>query len=541
MGRPALRQYIKNERGNALVSAFLIIIVLFIFGMGILALTAQNARQAVVTDTFERAYYVAGGGAKTGVEIVRFAVMEQYNSIAEAVKASGNKDIGANQPASFFAGVEGIIHAYLANPQNLQQPDTSAGGPASFTLGIVNNGASPKRTYTIRSTAAGGNATRVIVSTIDITFKQVELSAAAFTPLGSETVLCGGMFDAANAYVSITGTAKFGELKYKKWNFNYNGNSNPSQELLDSLEDTSVAGRLNWNMKYPGFTREAITTAAPTLPALPNGASVTNASFKDPPFNWHVPSPIYLEGQPGASFTVESSLGNYVGGQIVCTGNLTVRTAVDGTAGNYVKMYSSGTFTQSSGQLNYVKIFSDGNVNIGNGPAVKNAYIYSKGSVTLTGREMSNLVIVCDGNLTISGGSSTNVTIYCKGSISDGSNTRVNMKVYCDSYTMSGGNIQGSSILYAERFIHLESTVRGLFYTNGNITCGNGAGVTGQLVAKGNITTPGYSFNQDAALIAQLNVDPFVTSSPADSAVTVTQPIDGEIFTNNPKYREATD
>lgn len=524
--------FCKDNRGSALLSVFMVVTVILVLGMGILALSLGNTNQAKTADTYEKDYYVADGAAKHAVEAVNNAALEQYRLIAIDVKNNG-EGTASNNAVDFFNDLAVTLAAYTP-----VQPDSSAGGPTSVSMQISNNGGSPTRVFTILATATDSKTTRKISSNVSITFKKVTLTNNAFKSPGGETVISGGTFDASNASVSITGTAKFGTLKYKQWNFNYNGNSNPDAATLASLQDTGTAAKFAWKMKYPGYTEEAKTSVTPTLPLITNNSTITNASFKDPPFNWTVPSPIYLEGQSGASFTIDSSLGTYRGGQIYCTGSLTDSAEIDGTSGNYVKIYSTGTFNQGTGQLNYVKVFGDGNVNLNSGPAISNSYIYSKGDITISGRTMNNLTIICDGDLTISGGSSTNVTIYCNGTITDSSNTRTNMKVYCDSYSMSGGNIQGNSIVYAETFMHLESTVRGLFYSNGDITCGNGAGVTGQMAAKGNITTTGYSFTQDSALMAQLNVDPFTTSSPADSSIKIVQPANSDIFTNTPAYSE---
>ena len=513
-----------NTKGSALVSALLVITVLLILGTGVIWLSLANAKQARFTDTFERSYYTADGGAQQAIERIKGAVLDQYNAIASDLE---DNILSSNNAASFFSAIDAVNYTP-------PQPDASTGGPSSLQVDIAASVVdADTHRYTVTSRAyKDGTLIRRVQGSIDVTFVPVT-KAATFTPLGNEILLAGGLFDSSAGYVSITGSAKFGSLNYKKWNFNYNGNSNPDAATLQSLIDPALAGRFTWSMKYPGFTKEAKSTTALTLPAIANGTTVTNASFKDPPYNWTVPSPIYLEGQSGASFTISSSIGSFNGGQIVCTGSLTDTAPIIGTSASYVKIYSSGTFTQSNGQLNYVKVFGDGNVNLNNGPEVRNSVICAKGDLTISGRTMSNLKIYCGGNLTISGGSSSNVTIYCNGTFNDNANTRTNMKVYCDSYRMSGGNIVGDSIVYAETFMHLESTVSGLFYTNGDIDINNGgSGITGQIAAKGNITTRGYSFTQDLAMIARLNVDPFVTSSPGSSgSASVTQPQNSQIFT----------
>jgi hypothetical protein len=97
---------------------------------------------------------------------------------------------------------------------------------------------------------------------------------------------------------------------------------------------------------------------------------------------------------------------------------------------------------------------------------------------------------------------------------------------------MSGGNFTGDNIVYAENSIYLESTVSGLFYSNGNINIGTGSGLTGgQVVAKGNVNINGsFNFRYDAAMMDRLNVDPFTTST-GSGATSIVQPANSLIFT----------
>lgn len=492
MKKPAFLRYIGDNRGSALVSVFLVIIVLLVLGMGILALSVANNKQAKVDNTYERDYYVADGSAKQGVETLKSAALERYRQIADDLK---NNILTSNNAASFFAYVDAVSYTP-------PQPDASAGGPTSSTVAIshatVN---SSTHRYTVLSSASDGATSRSIAGSIDITFVPVTVQGATFTPLGSETILAGGTFRQNSGWSAVSGTVKFGAFS----------SYNPSQFKLKDMNQSdtstwivpSVKDSLNWSMKYPGFTDSVRTPAAQlSLPPIADGTSITNAAFKNPPYNWNVPSPIYLEGASGASFTISSF--QYKGGQVYCTGNLGISNDVLGTSSSYVYLYCSGDLNLSNGAIQYSKIY-------------------------------------CGGNLTINGGSGLDhVTIYCNGSISDSCTNRTNVRVYCKSYTMNGGNFVGDNVLYAENSIHLESTVSGLFYTNGTIDLGSGSGLTGQMAAKGNITVNGsFDFKPDSAMIARLNVDPFMTSSPGGSGSSaIIQPPSSQIFTTTPTYTE---
>jgi hypothetical protein len=524
--KPMKRIHLKDNRGSALISVFMLITVIIILGMGILALSLANTKQAKTTDTYEKDFYVADGAAKQAVEAVNNAALEQYRLIAIDVKNNG-EGTTSNNATDFFNGMAALLSAYVP-----VQPDSSAGGPTSVTVPISNNGGSPTRVYTVLATATDSKTTRKISSTVSITFKKVTLSSAAFTPLGDQVLLCGGMFDVSKVHVDITGTAEFGALKINPWNFNYNGNNNPDQATLNTLIDPSLSNNLNWNMKYPGYTEEPKTT--PVNPIyLSNGS---NYSSNNPV------SPVYLEGNTGASFTVSSTNSGFTSGQIWCDKKLTLSSdTLSGSPSNYIKIYSSGDMTITSTPMSYCKIYCDGNLSISGGSGISNLIICCHGNITIGSVTRNNLKIFCDKDLTITGGSSTNDTIYCKGTFNDGSTDRYNTHVYCNVYKMSGGNFysnpSGDSIVYAETSMHIESICNGLFYTNGNLDCGGGR-VTGQVAAKGSITTNGYSFIQNSAMMARINVNPFTSSSPADSNVQVVQPKNTDIFTNTPTYVE---
>lgn len=496
----------KDNRGSALVSVFLIICVILIIGMGIIALSASNAAQAKVNGTYEKDYYAADGAAKQEVEALRNAALEQYRLIAADVQNYG-ENTASNNYVDFFSNIKTAMNAYTA-----VQPDPSAGGPTSITLDqIKDDGGNPTRVYTIAATASDAKTSRKIATTVSITFKKVTLSAAAFTPLGTDTIISGGMFDCHSGNVDLgtsgtPATAHFAALNATQYHFNWNGNSQMTvAQLQAGLVDTNLQSEITWwNMKYPGFTSAVkVPSGQLSLPTFNSATTVSNGSF-----NWHIPSPIYLdlEGASG-TYTLDGSF-SYIGGQIYCTTNL-----------NMSSPYITGT-------------------------AANNVKIYCKGALSISGSIVSYTTIYCDGNVTINGGSSYNhVTIYCNGTISDSCTDRYNDRYYCKNYTMSGGNFDYSAsddmgnMVYAESSMHLESNVSGFFYTNGTMTC-NGGKLYGQAVAKGGITTPGYSFYQDSAMMAKIYTNPFLSSSPADTSIKVVQPKNTEIFTNTPTYSE---
>jgi hypothetical protein len=515
---------IADNRGSALISVFMVITVIILMGMGILALSVANVKQAKADDTYERDYFAASGGAQQGVEVLKSAALEKYNDIADDLK---NNILGTNNASSFFAVLDAVSYA-------APQPDSSAGGPSSLSVTISHTTVdADTHRYSVLSTATDGTISRRVLGSIDINFVPVTAASAAFTPLGNETMITGGTLIQNSGNTTINGAVRFGALPtYRQWNFSLNGVANPD---LSPYVDPSTASSLNWSMQYPGFTDDPKTVAALSIPLISNNSTVKSSSFPG-----GMVSPVYLQGKPGASFTVTGINSGFTSGQIDCYRKLTITSCtLDGSAGSYIKLYSTLGMAISSTVLDYCKLFVDGNLTISGGGGLSNLVIYCSGDVTIGSTTLNNVKIICGGNCTINGGGTTNLTIYSAHDVLVTSNDRTNMKVYCDTFTMSGGNIRGDTIVYAESSIHLESTVSGLFYTNGNIDIGSGSGLTGQIVAKGKITLNGsFGFNFDSAMLGRLNVNPFVTSSPGSgSGSTITQPSSSDIY-GTPAFNE---
>ncbi len=515
-----------NERGAALVAVFLVLMVLLTLGLGVMALSMGSAKQAVVTDTYEKAYYAAEGGAQQGVEYLRSQVLRVYSNIKSDL-ASGITS--SNNATSFFNNLNTSITNSATKFNPVLTESSGAASVTGLTASIAASASGITRTYTITSTAAGGEARRIVVGKIDVTFKEVTVSSGALT-LSDHVVMTGGTFHVVSGdnRVNNPATVLFGSYDNPNTNPWYDGFVYDDKPNTSNWINPGLAGTLTWEMEYPGYSNEAKYPNAPSIAPIANGASVTNAAFKNPPYNWTVPSPVYLEGAPGASYSVSNF--SIIGGQVVSTGNLSISAPnITGTADKYVKIYCSGDLTISSSILKYVKIFCDGNLTISGGSGTRNCKIYVKGNVTLS-TVIEDDTIICGKNLTLQGNSANRCTIYAKQKVTMDSNNRTNMKIYCDVLSTSGGGIGGDTIVYAESSLNLCGNVAGLFYTNGTAKIGtpqNGS-LTGQVVAKGDTYTYGYQFNKDPN-ISRLYDDAFVTST-GSATMTITLPLNTEIF-----------
>lgn len=478
-----------DKSGSALLAVVMIISVVLILGMGILTLSLANARQNKIDDTYERDYYSADGGAQQGVEALKNAALEQYRMISVDLK---NNVLSSNNATSFFTALDAVTYSP-------PQPDSSVGGPNTLTVAISHSTVdSDTHRYTVTAAATDGKTPRKIVGSVDISFIPVT-TATDFTPLGTQAVISGGTLVTNGNYCEIQGDVKFGTLPtYSQYQFKLNGVTNPD---LSSYVDTNTASSINWNMSYPGFTSSAKPSSL-TLPAYSSATSLTNSIFSVAPYNWTVPSPIYLDLE-GSSGTYTMSSFDYIGGTIYCTANLTDSCPhITGTSGNYVKIYCKGNLTLSGVVGSYVKIY-------------------------------------CDGNVTISGGGIDHLTVYCNGTLTDSSNSKTQVRYYCNSYIMTGGQSSGDNIIYAKSSMTIQSSpVTGLLYSGGNITIQGGSSVTGQIVAKGNIIMNGpFNYNYDASMLQRLNADAFPTST-GGGTITTIEPPSSQIY-STPSYQES--
>ena len=136
-----------------------------------------------------------------------------------------------------------------------------------------------------------------------------------------------------------------------------------------------------------------------------------------------------------------------------------------------------------------------------------------------------NMVIVCAGNVNVSSASLADTKLFCGG-----------------AFSFTSNSITGNSIIYSRgniTFSNASGTMHGLFYSGGVITISQASmQLTGQIAAQGeiDITQASPSYTYDAALIQQLESDPFVTGG--SGAAVIVQPPDSQIFTGTPSYTE---
>lgn len=509
-GMKKILRAMSDERGSAMVSVFLVITVLLVLGMGILALSLSNTKQAVTTNTYERCFYAADSGAKQGVERLKSAALEYYRVVAEEVKAGS---MANNNAASFFAYLDAI--GYTA-----PQPDAASGGPTSLGVSISNTAVdADTHRYTVLATASGDSATRKVAGTIDITFEPIT-TTSGFTSFGDQAIIAGGTFTMGTKInVPVNGDVRFGAYVNPRSNpptySKYDGLS-ANNENVPGWIDPATADSLNWDLNYSSFVLPK-TAVTPSLPLIKNGDTVNTSYIASKGAT--LTSPFYIEGEPGASYSIKAL--NINRGQFISDGNLTIDggSGYFGTSSSYLKIYVKGNLVIKSTTLSYAKIF-------------------------------------CEGNVTIDGsGDFTGVEIYCKGDVKISSINLVNVKVYSgDQFTFGGGNVTGQSLVYAKNDMKLGTevgggssgcTLSGLFYSNGTASVNAGGSMTGQIVAKGNMTMAGsFSFTYNQALIDAILDDPnfqngpFVTGNTSGSSTQVVEPASSKIFTATSPFTE---
>ncbi len=554
MNRKRNATVLMNNRGSALLTTFLVLIVLVALGLAMTTLAVANYQQSTTIDNYERNYYSAEGAAQLALDNLKREVRDYYNDMAIARANTANLTEYNVLYDNFFANIRSNAAASFADPEVAVYAGV---GPDTVSTTYLTPAKIDSDTYrfTIESTATGARAARTVTASIVIKRNGITYIPGSLPPpYGEQSLIAGGTLDLTSASAvhinnslgTGNGSILVGDYKSRNsaittpeqayaaetWRDGLYMNNRSAGGWIDPMTIMGIA----WNESYPGFTKPAPAVVTPSIAVITNGQTVTDSNFpKDKKNKPIIPSPLYLEGAAGAFYTV-SGMDVTGGGQFVSDKALTLTggSGYKGTSGNWLTLYGGGNVNIGSTTIGYVRLYCDGDFTWG-GSASGPVEVYCKGNVTINGIVMKNCKIVCGGNVSISGGNSTDVTLYCKGDLNDSSTNRTNAQYYVGGeYKMTGGNFIGESLVYAEKKLSLESTCSGFFYTNGDAVIYSGAGITGQLVAKGNVKVNGsFDFKYDGSIVNaaldKLDGTPLDTSGTTREPQLI-QPVNGAIF-----------
>lgn len=496
MRKRTFAERLADNRGSALLSVFVVIMVLLVLGMGVLALSMSNAQQAKVGDTYERSYYAAGGGAQQGVERLKSAALEYYRQVEQEMRSGMQTH---NNAADFFAYLDAVTYSP-------PQPDASAGGPSSLSVSITHTAVSSStHRYTVLSTATGGTVTRRMRGTVDITFVPIVMRASAL-PFPNDAVIAGGTFYMDNTTSSVrlnfgvSGNVLFGAYVNPNTDPWYDGFSAGNKNVAGWI-NPSAADMVDWDLRYASLKPARLTVS----PSIAPSTTINTNSFA--PLGYAVPSPVYLEGLPTSNLTVSVTISG--GGQIYSYRDLSLQNcSYGGTPSRYLTVFCSGNMTFGSTSLNYCKIYCDGNVSMSGGGSISNSEIYCGGNINLGSYGISNTCIVSGNTATLGSGSISGSLVYASNDIS-----------------ITGG-----------------TGLNGIFYAGDSVYFNASGSMSGQVAAKGNIYTKSgcsYNVSYSQSTINDILDAPFIDhlgGSGGSSAII--PPTDAQIFTGESAFAE---
>ncbi len=478
--RKSIKQRITDNRGSALVSVFLVIMVLLVLGMGILALTMNNVKQSAVVDNYERDYYAANRAAQQAIENLKRTVGDYYNDLA--LKFADTANIAAYETAynNFFTNVRNNANATFTEPAL----DTSRGGPGStvttVAMGTPNGNTC---TYTISSKAVAGETTRTVYASITI-IRTEKFKTEFLTKFGNNALIAGGnvnMDGNKNAKIDVNGDVVVGGsvVDTTHGGSGYFDATNYDPAHPELYVDPTIVSKLTWSLSYGSFPQVAKDAAvAAAAPKISNGATVQASSYI---------TPMDIEGNPGASYMITGA-SPATSGQIGSTGNLTL----DGATLSGVSIYVSGNLTIKNSTslsgvsiyvtgassvldiddstLTNVKIYCNGDMNSYNtvyrhNSSGQGCQVAVRGDTTLSGDSLDSQQSKCyfytGGTFTILSSHFDNIIVYA--------GTKLNVLLE------SHGNRKGN-----------RSELTGLLYTAGSAEI-NSCLIRGQLVSKNDV------------------------------------------------------
>ncbi len=490
---------LRNQRGSLLLAVVTLMVVLSLIGMGFLGAAVNNTLASKRVDNFERALYGGESAIHTAIETLKKQVTAYYAQMAAYRSSPSGLADYTQMYLNFFPAVRDAAEAAFEEPALTSY---RYGDIRTETVFLDPEPLSPaSAVYAIESVVTDGKVSRTVRGTLVV--NRIDLTPASVPSLpysaGRRWWPEERSYTGLNNGYNIYGNARVGALvtnEAKPWQF--------TAWNEPTCVDPGVIESIDWHLDFDAILAgmPSIPAAAPSVPLIANGAAVdTNYVLGR---GGVFANPLNLIGQAGASFTVQSVA--YPGGVIYSSGNLTI---------------SSGNF--SSGGSIY--IYCDGNLSI-SGVSLPNFTIYCGGNLTVNTGSFGTGALYCAGNVTMYSAGTIGCNVYAGGNITIyGGSFGQNM--YCGGTFYCGGLSINNGLVYAEEGIHLgydgrSGTISGVLYTNGNVYYEEGICITGQLVAKNNITlNPGktiwpsvtYSAAVVNALLSESRLDAWLIGS----------------------------
>jgi hypothetical protein len=465
---PSPGQALRSNRGSSLLTIVTVMMVLTLLGMGAMTLSVNSVVGSKKIDNFERAHYGGESAVSSALETLKKQVAVYYARMAAYRSQPDGLADYTQLYQGFFANIRTASETAFREPELIHYQYGSLSTATRFLPPIPLTPDSAR--YEIEAVTTEQGVSRTVRGSIVVYRVDLTPTAAPSLPyLGNEAVVAGGTLNTGpSSGYPVYGNVRVGELvtdESKPWLFTaYNE---------ESCVDPTVAEYIDWNLDFGEILAACPCRPAgsPSIAPVPDGAVVdTNyvlsrgGVFADP---------LNITGQPGASFEVRSV--GYPGGVVYSSGNLNIQGGdFSGAGEKYI--YCEGDLTVSSVELNNFTVYCGGDLTVSNG-SFGAGELYCAGSITMYSAGTINCNLYAGGDVTIYGGS-------------------FGQSMYCGGSFMCGGLDISEGVIYAEEGIHLgydgrSGTIAGVLYTNGDVYYEEGISITGQLVAKNNVTLNG--------------------------------------------------
>lgn len=411
-----LKPVCANKRGSAIITAIVSMLLLFLLGIAVVALSMGSLTVNKADATVNSAYYAGEAGVNSAIEQVKAEVVKYYAQMSEA----GSGEYAALYD-NFFAGIAANSSARFTEP-------AIRGISTATTFGWGNySSADNTADILISCTATAAKGTKYLV-TGSVKVRRLDLFSGGGWFVDDVALYAGGSLEVSQWYNGVTPTnASIVCAGYSPGNWAYNTNGSNYNLTVDP----SAADAIGDLIAYPSYTTPSFGGSAKEYPAgsyIDNLSGVSEAVIYGRG-NLNVTSwsdtskTIYCDGNLSLSnFGFSGSIycrgnvtitgGNGFNGKIVCDGNVTL------TSCNKSGLILAGGYIHASGGSNVCSMYARGPIELTGGTlGAEGGVIYSCTSVTISGGQASGIYFSGGDIYCVSGATLTRSVLIAKGTI----------------------------------------------------------------------------------------------------------------------------
>lgn len=474
-----------NEKGIALLTVLIVLVVISIMGMSLMRLGITNIKMSSNDRDFQSTYYIAESGATYMMNMADRNILEVYKSAGTA------NDLFTLFENRLNVGTEITYNSF----------DESFGHKPFAKVKIINLGNlnQATRQYKIISVGTINNHSR----TVEKTFQVIWLPKDSVNFPTNTAVYVDTTIDLSGG-ASIIGTV---------------GTNSSATKSISLDGGSSISGDI-----YVGPNAENNVISKPDYIQVRNPIKMmTTRSLELPSF------PTFPSPSIPSNVKVDNNSNSY---DVILNGALRIDNWV---SDNYtLNMNQDMSFTDIKIESNYTLNINIGNANrslVVNNLNVPNGKINIIGSGKLT-VYINGTITMGSGSIINSGGNINQLDMYLKGSGNPSSPKKLDLsgaqKIYASLYakdatiSLTGGSGFQGQILTGGRNVTINggaNAITQLFFApNANITVAGGGSITGIIIAKSVTASGGSTITFKQPSIDQL---PFFPNNGAGGEVTI--------------------